>query len=129
MTVLVAFTPTPRGEAAFDAGLEQAQLRGEDLLLVNSPRSGAMVSADLASQQRMDELHSRADASGVRLEVRQEDHDGDIAEHVLSVATEVDATLVVIGLRRRTAVGKLILGSSGQRILLGSDRPVLAVKA
>ena len=129
MTVLVAFTPTPRGEAAFDAGLEEAQLRGEDLLLVNSPRSGSMVSADLASQQRMGELLSRAAASGVRLDVRQEDHDGDVAEHVLSVASEVDATLVVIGLRRRTAVGKLILGSSAQRILLGSDRPVLAVKA
>lgn len=38
MTVLVAFTPTPRGEAAFDAGLAEAHLRGEDLLLVNSPR-------------------------------------------------------------------------------------------
>jgi nucleotide-binding universal stress UspA family protein len=52
----------------------------------------------------------------------------DIAEEVLKVATETDAELVVIGLRRRSPVGKLIMGSTSQRVLLGAHCPVLAVK-
>ena len=54
---------------------------------------------------------------------------GDAAEDLLLVSGEVHAELIVIGLRRRTPVGKLILGSNAQRILLDAVCPVLAVKA
>ena len=46
-----------------------------------------------------------------------------------AVAEETNADFIVIGLRRRTPVGKLILGSNAQRILLDAPCPVLAVKA
>ena len=50
------------------------------------------------------------------------------AEDLISIAETSDAALIVIGLRRRTPVGKLILGSNAQRILLDAPCPVLAVK-
>ncbi len=53
----------------------------------------------------------------------------DAAAEVLEAAEEHHADLIVIGLRRRTPVGKLIMGSTSQRILLEADCPVLAVKA
>ena len=48
---------------------------------------------------------------------------------VVDLAAETNAELIVIGVRRRTPVGKLILGSQAQRILLDAECPVLAVKA
>jgi nucleotide-binding universal stress UspA family protein len=53
----------------------------------------------------------------------------DPADDLIQVAKDVDADFIVIGLRRRTPVGKLILGSNAQRILLDAPCPVLAVKS
>lgn len=47
---------------------------------------------------------------------------------LVEVAEEAGAEFIVIGLRRRTPVGKLILGSNAQPVLLDADCPVLAVK-
>lgn len=41
---------------------------------------------------------------------------------------EVAASLVVIGLRRKPPIGKLNLGASARRVVLGAPCPVLAVK-
>ncbi len=128
MTVLVGYVPTPEGEAAFSAALVEARRRSEPLLVLNSARSGAPVSADVAPEERVRELTARAEADGVSLELRQGAHSGEVADEVLRVAAETDASLIVIGLRRRSPVGKLLMGSSAQRILLDADRPVLAVK-
>jgi nucleotide-binding universal stress UspA family protein len=62
-------------------------------------------------------------------EVRQLVRGNEPAEDLIAVAEEEKAEFIVIGLRRRTPVGKLILGSNAQRILLDATCPVLAVKA
>ncbi len=52
----------------------------------------------------------------------------DAADAALEAAKAHDADLIVVGLRRRSPVGKLVLGSMSQDILLGADCDVLAVK-
>ena len=128
MTVLVAYLPTPQGEAAYAAAIVEAQRRKEPLVLLNSPKSGAPVSAEVAAEATVQDMKARAEVSGVDLQVRQDPHAGELADEVLRVAEQTDASVIVIGLRRRSAVGKLLMGSSAQRILLDSHRPVLAVK-
>ncbi len=39
-----------------------------------------------------------------------------------------DAELLVVGIRHRNPVGKLLLGSVAQQVLLECPKPVLAVK-
>lgn len=128
MTVLVAYVPTPEGNAAFTAAVEEAGRRQEPLVVLNTPRESAPVSVDVASEATVAALVERAAAAGVDVEVRQDAHAGDLADEVVRVAGAVDASVIVIGLRRRSPVGKLIMGSAAQRILLDADRPVLAVK-
>lgn len=49
------------------------------------------------------------------------------AGDLLDIATEHAVDLIVIGLVKRTRVGKALLGSDAQRILLGSPCPVLGL--
>lgn len=129
MSILVGYLPTPEGEAALATGIEEARLRAEEIVILNSPRNGAPVDTAMVSPEQLDELVERARAAGVPARVRQSAHTDDLSEEFITVADEEDATLIVIGLRKRSQVGKFILGSQAQRILLQADRPVLAVKA
>jgi nucleotide-binding universal stress UspA family protein len=128
MTVLVGYLPTPEGEAAFAAALDEAARRCEPLLLINSPRGGAPVSTDVAAPDHLAALLAKAADAGVALEIRQNSHAGEFSDILLATADEAGASVIVIGLRRRSPVGKLFLGSTAQQILLNADRPILAVK-
>jgi nucleotide-binding universal stress UspA family protein len=128
MTVLVGYLPTAEGEAAFAAALDEAARRSESVVLVNSPRDGAPVSADVAAPDDLAALAGRAAEAGVSLEIRQAAHTGQFADVLLEIADDTRASVIVIGLRRRSPVGKLFLGSTAQQILLNADHPVLAVK-
>ncbi|MDQ3095431.1 MAG: universal stress protein, partial [Actinomycetota bacterium] len=77
----------------------------------------------------LEEVRDQLKEAGVEHEIRQLVRGLDPAEDLMNVAAEVGADVIVIGLRRRSPVGKLILGSNAQRILLDAPCPVLAVKA
>jgi nucleotide-binding universal stress UspA family protein len=51
------------------------------------------------------------------------------ADAILGVAEQLGADLLVIGVRRRSPVGKLVTGSTAQQVLLDASCSVLAVKA
>jgi nucleotide-binding universal stress UspA family protein len=77
----------------------------------------------------LDEVRGRLDAAGVVYEIEQQVRGHEASDELVAAADRVAASLIVIGLRRRTATGKLITGSQAQRILLDANCPVLAVKA
>lgn len=126
MTIVVGFITTKEGRAALKAAVEEATLRRARLLVLRSAATRGSA-ADVAATEA--ELTAILASSGVEHEVRQMTRDADPAEDLIRVADDVQAALIVIGLRRRTPVGKLILGSNAQRVLLDATCPVLAVKA
>lgn len=130
MSIVVGMLATKEGRAAIVRAAEEARLRQVPLVVVESSRKQ---SPDVHEAQRLEalltELQQSLEQEGLPHEVRSATGSGDPSEDLISVAEETDAALIVIGLRRRTPVGKLILGSNAQRILLDASCPVLAVKA
>jgi nucleotide-binding universal stress UspA family protein len=129
--IVVGYVETPEGEAALARAIAEAQQRGARLIVINSHKGGAALDKEVAVEleESMDDVHQALHDSGVEHEVRQLVRGVDPADDLIAVADEVDADLIVIGLRRRTPVGKLIMGSNAQQILLDASCPVLAVKA
>ena len=128
MTIVIGYVPSQVGEAALEAGLAEAVARGDEVVILNSPRRRSTVDGELIDAAAADALVARAAALGVNARVDQSDHGDDIVETFAKVAAAVSARLVVIGLRRRSPVGKLVTGSDAQRLLLDLDVPLLAVK-
>jgi nucleotide-binding universal stress UspA family protein len=127
--ILVGYVPTPEGEAALAAAAAEAELRGASVLLLNTSRGDAYIDARYANAEELAAAEAKLRALGVEVSIHQAVSSRDVAGELLRTAATEDVILIVLGLRRRSPVGKLILGSTAQRVLLESPVPVLAVKA
>ena len=128
MTVLVGYVPTPLGEATLRAGVAESRRRSEPLLVVNMSRDDVLVDAHRAKSDDLHRVERDVAELGVDIEVMRIEQGSDPADALVRVAGEREASVIVIGLRHRSPVGKLIMGSAAQRILLDARCPVLAVK-
>jgi nucleotide-binding universal stress UspA family protein len=121
MTIVVGHLTTPEGQAALAAALDEARQRSTPLVVVASGKA-----PEDEREAGIAALQERLAGSGADFRIEQ--GGDDLADDLVRLATETAAELVVIGLRRRSPVGKLILGAGAQRILIEAPCPVLAVK-
>lgn len=129
MTILVAYAPRPEGQAALEQGIEIAKQRKELLMVVNASPGGEKEDPAMADVRDYERVGKLLAATGIPYELKQFVRGKRAADEIQTLAETLPITLVVIGLRKRTAVGKLIMGSVSQEILLNVPCPVLAVKA
>lgn len=126
--IVVGYIPTAEGEAALNAAIAEAARRGIALLVINASRGGAVVDDRRAADAALAQVAAQAREAGVAATVQAPDG-SDPVDAVLDAANHEHTEALVIGLRRRSPVGKLFLGSTAQRLLLGAECPVVAVKA
>jgi nucleotide-binding universal stress UspA family protein len=130
VTVVVGYVPDATGYLAVTEAVREARWRETDVVVVNAVDTDGFTKPTAADELDLDALTARLETEGVRHEVRRLDIDsGTASDAVLGVAQQVGAELLVVGMHRRSPVGKALLGSNAQRILLGASCPVLAVRA
>ncbi|MDD7932155.1 universal stress protein [Actinomycetospora straminea] len=111
MTILVAVTDDGPGTAALEEAVREGARRDTGVVALNL-RAGPLEPPDAPGVTVVDRL------LGVE--------DGDAVLERLEADADID--LLVIGVRRRSPVGKALLGDVAQRLLLEAAVPVLAVK-
>lgn len=131
MAIVVGYVATREGRAALKRAAEECVLRSTKLVVISSHRGGKDFDAEesVRFEAELERVKEMLEQKGLEHDVRSLVRGNDPAEDLISVAEAESADFIVIGLRRRSPVGKLILGSNAQRILLDASCPVLAVKA
>jgi nucleotide-binding universal stress UspA family protein len=127
MTIVVGYSADAYGRAALEHGIAEAKLRGTSLRVVNSTAGDAYVDARFAQSTEVTDVNARLADSGVEY-VLDQPVGVDVVDELLKTMERGDSDLLVIGIRHRNPVGKLLLGSVAQQLLLECPKPVLAVK-
>jgi nucleotide-binding universal stress UspA family protein len=119
--IVVSHLSTPEGRKALTTAIDEARDRATGLVVVAPAQGDRALTEEISA-----ELSASAGEAGIALDIVPVE--GDLAEGMIETAERMGAELIVIGLRRRSPVGKLLLGAGAQRILLDSPCPVMAVK-
>jgi nucleotide-binding universal stress UspA family protein len=83
-----------------------------------------MADADAALARIQEALEKDGISSETRLLVGDES----TGEDLVRFAAEIEADAIVVGIRRRSKIGKLLLGSTAQYVILEAPCPVITVK-
>jgi len=139
MTVLVAVDRGDEGRGTLEEGKRLAEQFDDDLEVVHVLTRKEFVNLERTSvsetHEAVDPDEVREIAADIAREIAEEVLDdftatgavGDPAGEVLSLAKKRDARYIVIGVRKRSPVGKVVFGSTAQEILMDSDRSVVVV--
>lgn len=131
MNIVVGYVPTPVGEAALDWAIEEAKLRGDSIVVVHSKYGGDQNDAEdfVRSGRALDRVRSRLEDAGIENSVHEYVLGNEPVDDLITAADENEASMIVIGIRTRSATGKFLLGSNALEILHDATIPVVCVKA
>ena len=132
MTVAIAHqASSPARMAALHEAGRQALLQGTDLAVIHVVES-LDLDVEATYQNSLGEEIEAALADVAATDVPWQLHlataPEDVAQAILNVTGSVGAGLLVVGARRRSPLGKFLLGSVAQTLILDADVPVLVVK-
>jgi nucleotide-binding universal stress UspA family protein len=128
MTIVLGYVPTPEGVAALELAIEEATLRSTSVLVLNIALGSNFADVTFADEKHLDAVADQLKAAGIAHVIRHIVDATNVAGEILAQATQEEAELIVVGLRRSSPLGMALLGSNAQRIILTAPCPVLSVR-
>ncbi len=126
MKILLAYVPSATSEAALTYAVNEAKARGASLIVLASERGVDPRKSQGVTDTRP--LEERLEETGVPYELRIVPRRDDPADDILDAIEDSGADLAVLGIRKRTPIGKILLGSTSQRVVMEAAIPVTLVK-
>ncbi|MFP3883017.1 MAG: universal stress protein [Actinomycetota bacterium] len=136
MPVVAGIDDSPVSRLVIEKALEQARWRGTELKLVHVLHlpmvdTGVLVDWKKVAAAQRDAVWAAADShiADADVTVERVDLDGYPPDALVEYATEVEASLLVVGTRARGELASLILGSTSHRATYLASCDVLVVKS
>jgi nucleotide-binding universal stress UspA family protein len=130
MNYVVLLSDRPESYGALQWAIDEARRTGASTVTVHAVVAGAADSPaapNRTSAEALDDFRKILTSSGLAHQIHSSGDDP--AGAVVDLADQLSAELVIIGIRRRSAAMKALVGSHTQRILTEARCPVVAVKA
>jgi nucleotide-binding universal stress UspA family protein len=129
--IVLGYMDNTEGNLALDLAIDQARTREGRLIVVHSMRGGTHTSPEEinAARTALDAVGERLTREGIDFEIEDYVRGQAPADDILAAAADFNADLIVIGYQRRSAAGKLLLGSKALQVMIGAPCPVLGIAA
>jgi nucleotide-binding universal stress UspA family protein len=130
MKIMVGFDGSKVSVAALELAEAHAQAFGAQLLLVQSMVGGSEVpKRDFANNEReLEYQKSRLKDKNIACESLLSVRGLEPGEDLVRLAEEQQVDEIIVGVKRRSKVGKLVFGSTAQYVILNATCPVATVK-
>ena len=130
MKILVGYDGSNAAAAAVTLAAEHAKVFGAEVHIVTSLSKGTdRQQREIRSgEEGLDRMKSACEGEGVRCETHLLVRGMSSGEDIVQFAVEEGVDEIVVGVKRRSKVGKLLMGSTAQYVILKAPCPVLTVK-
>jgi len=130
MKILVGFDRSKASEDALNLALQHAQAFNAEVHIITSLEQGASLKKEDIdrAENQLEKVKKPYKAADIACEVHTSVSYQSPGEDMVRFAKNKGIDQIIIGVRRRSKVGKLMTGSTAQYIILNAPCPVLTVK-
>lgn len=132
MVILTAIDRDPGCKGVVETAYDLASKMEMELVVLHVvPEDGDAAAARAEVTEIVESAIGGLDGVDLRIVPEQTRRDlptGRTANHILQVAEEIDPDYIVVGSRKRTKLGKILLGSVSKLILANAEVPVVTVE-